>query len=199
MRSLKRHLPTPEQIQSSRTLRRLAPAFADRRLWAFSRRGVALGFAIGVFFGLLIPVAQILFAVAVAAAVRANVAVAAATTLITNPFTFGPIYYVAYKLGAALLGSADTIDPVTLGAEVEGARAWLLQWWDRFAEVGKPLALGLGVLAVAGSTIAYALVDLGWRVHLVRRLRRRRRRSALTLAALGCASHARGRHMRHVP
>ena len=173
MRSLKRHLPTPEQIQSSRTLRWLAPAVADRRLWAFSRRGVALGFAIGVFFGLLIPVAQVVFAAAVAAAVRANVAVAAATTLITNPLTFGPIYYVAYKLGAALLGSAETVDPATLDAEVEGARAWLVHWWDRFAEVGKPLALGLAVLAVAGSIIGYALVDLGWRVHLLRRLRRR--------------------------
>jgi uncharacterized protein (DUF2062 family) len=174
MRALKRFLPTPEQLAGSRALSWLAPAFADRRLWAFKRRGVALGLAIGVFFGFLIPVAQILVAVAVAVAVRANVAVAAATTLVTNPFTFGPIYYLAYKVGAALLGAEAPLDAAALGAEVDGARAWLAQWWDRFAAVGKPLALGLGVFAVAGSVAGYAAVHLVWRVRVLRRVARRR-------------------------
>jgi hypothetical protein len=174
MRALKRFLPTPEQLAGSRALSWLAPAFADRRLWAFKRRGVALGLAIGVFFGFLIPVAQILVAVAVAVAVRANVAVAAATTLVTNPFTFGPIYYLAYRLGAVLLGMDGPLDPATLGAEVDGARAWLAQWWARFAAVGKPLALGLGVFAVAGAVGGYAVVELAWRARVLRRRARRR-------------------------
>ena len=31
---------------------------------------------------------------------RANLPAAAASTLITNPVTFGPLYYVAYQLGS---------------------------------------------------------------------------------------------------
>lgn len=174
MRALKRFLPTPEQLAGSRALGWLAPAFADRRLWAFKRRGVALGLAIGVFFGFLIPVAQILFAVVAAVGVRANVAVAAATTLVTNPLTFGPIYYLAYKLGAALLGMDGALDPAVLSAEVDGARTWLAQWWERFAAVGKPLALGLGVFAVAGALAGYAAVELVWRARILRRRARRR-------------------------
>ena len=37
---------------------------------------------------------------------RANLWIAAVSTLISNPFTYAPIYYFAYQLGAALLGKA---------------------------------------------------------------------------------------------
>ena len=179
MRHLKRFLPTPEQLQSSRWLRWAAPALAEGRLWAFRRRGVATGLAIGVFFGLLVPVAQIVLAVLAAVLLRANVAVAAGTTLITNPFTFGPIYYLAYKTGAALLGEPALLDAAAAGAGDAAGPALLVQWWERFTEVGKPLALGLATFAVAGAVLGYVAVDLVWRAALaVRRREQRRLRAA---------------------
>ncbi|MDO9012883.1 MAG: DUF2062 domain-containing protein [Gallionella sp.] len=68
--------------------------------------------ALGVFFGLLIPIAQIPLTVAAAIVMRANVPAAAASTLITNPITFGPIYYGAYWLGAWVTSEDAPVDAV---------------------------------------------------------------------------------------
>ena len=65
-----------------------------------------MGVAVGVFFGLLLPVAQIPVSAAVAVLLRANLPMAVASTLVTNPVTFGPVYYGAYRLGKALLGAS---------------------------------------------------------------------------------------------
>jgi uncharacterized protein (DUF2062 family) len=177
MRVLKRYLPTPEHLRANRALAWLAPAFADARLWAFKRRSVAIGLAVGLFFGLLIPVAQIIFAVVAAVILRGNVAIAAVTTLITNPLTFAPIYYVAYRLGAFILGEPALMpDAAALEREIAGFVAWAAYWLDRIAGVGKPLALGLAVLATLGAFVGYWAVQLGWRARVV--LRRRRRAGA---------------------
>ena len=56
---IKRLLPDPGQLAGNRWLRWLGPRMFHPRLWHVSRRGVALGVAIGVFFGFLIPIAQI--------------------------------------------------------------------------------------------------------------------------------------------
>ncbi len=104
MPGLARFLPSPETLQRNRWLRWLGPALHHPRLWHLSRRGLALGMAVGVFFGLLIPIAQIPLSAAAAVALRANVPAAVASTLVTNPVTFGPVYYVAWRLGSAVLG-----------------------------------------------------------------------------------------------
>jgi len=54
-----------------------------------NRRTVAGGVAVGVFFGLLIPVGQILGAAVAAICFKVNLPVAAMSTLVTNPFTAG--------------------------------------------------------------------------------------------------------------
>ena len=68
---LKAWLPTPESIRNNRWLQWLGPLLHQPRLWHFSRRGIAMGLAIGIFFGLLIPVAQMPFAAALAVLVQA--------------------------------------------------------------------------------------------------------------------------------
>jgi uncharacterized protein (DUF2062 family) len=55
--------------------------------------------ALGFFFGLLVPLAQIPLSAAAAVTLRANVPAAVASTLVTNPVTFGPLYYAAWRLG----------------------------------------------------------------------------------------------------
>ncbi|MEO6269221.1 MAG: DUF2062 domain-containing protein [Lautropia sp.] len=50
----------------------LGPRLMHQRLWRPSRRTVAIGGAVGVFFGLLIPVAQIPVAAGVAMVLRVN-------------------------------------------------------------------------------------------------------------------------------
>ncbi|MBA4254549.1 MAG: DUF2062 domain-containing protein [Polaromonas sp.] len=178
---LKKQLPTRESVQHNRWLKWLGPALYHPRLWHMSRKGLALGLAIGIFFGFLIPVAQIPFSAATAVLLRANLPVAMGSTLVTNPVTFGPVYYAAYKLGVKLVGEPPTVaqnaeevlaqapDPVKQEARSLGQQ--LARFWAYLTGVGKPLVVGLVIFAVTGGLLVYALTSLLW----VARTRWRRR------------------------
>lgn len=181
---LKRLLPTPESVRQNRWLRWLGPVIHHPRLWHFSRKGIAAGLAIGIFFGLLIPIAQIPFSAAMAVLLRANLPVAMASTLVTNPVTFGPLYYAAYQLGQWILGEPaiveEEVPPMEVPAAVaDGGGAGFLASLEAIFEyvttVGKPLVLGLAILAVVCGLAVYWLTSLvlAWRV---RRNRQRRLR-----------------------
>lgn len=190
MDRLQRLLPRPEQLQHNRWLRWMGPALLQPRLWRFSRRGTSIGLALGVFFGLLIPLAQIPCSAAAAIVLRANLPAAVASTLVTNPVTFGPIYYTAYRLGRWMLGDPahadDEIPPMDVPREATdpSGTGWLSALGavvDYATTVGKPLILGLAVLAFSFGLLTYWLSSavLAWRV--------RRQRSARVSARLGTA------------
>lgn len=176
MDRFRRWLPTREKLEKNPWLAWLAPFLGHPRLWHWSRRGVALGVALGVFFGLLIPIAQIPVSAAAAVLLRANLPAAAASTLVTNPVTFGPIYYGAYRLGLVLTGQArDTaLDQDTLLAADQADPEPGL--WSRITRLGKPLLVGLAVVASLTGLITYALISLAWRWHILAKRRRRARR-----------------------
>lgn len=157
--------PSREQLESHPWLRRFAPHLAHPKLWHWSRRGVAAGMAIGLFIGLAIPVAQILLAAAAAVILRANVAVAAAGTLVTNPLTVAPIYYAAYQLGAWATGT-----PAPAGFPLDDPGVIV----GNLGAIGVPLAAGLGIAASVAAIAAYLLISQAWawRVAAKRRLAR---------------------------
>lgn len=172
----RRLIPTREQMAHNRWLRWLGPRLFDPALWHWRRRTLALGVALGVFFGLLIPVAQIPVSAAAAVVLRANVPAAVASTLVTNPVTFAPVYYAAWKLGSALLGEPHT-PPPTLAAEPGDERPWWQRLWTTLTGVGKPLALGLLVLAVGAGLITYYAIAWVWALRIGwQRWRRKRGR-----------------------
>jgi uncharacterized protein (DUF2062 family) len=131
---------------------------------------------LGVFFGFLIPVAQIFASALFALLLRANLPVAAASTLVSNPFTYGPIFVLAHRTGAALLGTrTDPAQEAAVAREADRPRADPQSWGERIGAVGKPLALGLAVFAIVGGAATWVLVNLAWL--LMAELRRRRRRA----------------------
>jgi len=161
---LQHYIPSREQIFGNRWLAWLSPWLHDPKLWHWSRRGVALGVALGVFFGLLVPIAQIPLTVAAAIVMRANVPAAAASTLITNPITFGPIYYGAYQLGAWVTGEDVPVTSATkLSAQKIGTVDDDASLWQRFVGLGKPLLVGLSITATLIGLFTYGLITLIWR------------------------------------
>lgn len=170
-------MPTRESLRASRGLRWLGPLLDRPWLWQMNRRGVAAGAGIGVFFGFLVPVLQIPLAAVFALLLRANLPVAAASTLVSNPFTYAPIFVAAYRVGASLLGEVpDEGRAAVIEAQVEHAKVLAPGWWQRFAAVGKPTMLGLALFATLGGLAAYFATLLGWRLAVLIRLRRRKRR-----------------------
>lgn len=171
----RRFLPDPHMLRQHRALRWLGPRLHHPRLWHVNRRGIAMGIAIGIFFGLLIPVAQILFAALIALLLRANIPAAVGSTLITNPFTFAPVYYVAYRLGAWMLGDGGArMGEAGLASAAAETATGLALWMNRLGSVGAPLALGLLTLAVSLSIAIYFAIHWAWRLRIVRAWQRRR-------------------------
>lgn len=155
---LQRWMPTPESVRSNRSLAVLGPLLERPWLWNLSRRRVAAGAAIGVFFAFILPIAQILLAAGAAVLLRANLPVAALATLITNPFTFAPLYVAAYYTGAALLGETASAEvAASLASDFDPSS--LL---DRTTGVLKPWFTGLAVFATGGAVIAWVLVNVAW-------------------------------------
>lgn len=185
------HWPTQESLQGNRWLGWLGPKLFHPHLWRPRRKTLATGLAIGVFFGFLIPLAQIPASAVLATVLRANLPAAMASTLVTNPVTFGPVYYVAYKLGVLLVGPVDapakaspvqlsgtagasgSLPPTVPDAETATSESSWSVFWGYITGVGKPLAVGLVIFAICGSALVYCVANRLW-VMRVRSKRRQR-------------------------
>lgn len=134
-------------------LRPIATRLLHPDLWSLREEGVARGVAVGTFWAFVIPLGQTLVAAVHCAWWRANIPAAAVMTMLTNPVTFGFWLWLAYQLGAAVLG--ETAVQVTPSAG--GAATWL-------AEYGWPTVLGMGMFAAGGALLGYLAVKLVWRL-----------------------------------
>jgi uncharacterized protein (DUF2062 family) len=164
-------LPKPETLLQNRWLKWLGPTLRHPRLWHFSRKGIALGLALGIFFGLLIPVAQIPFAATTAVLLRANLPMAVASTLVTNPVTFGPVYYGAYQLGKRVLGEPAVTEAQAMQLldeaqteppELKTFAERIKHWIRHLGTVGKPLAVGLAIVASLSGLSVYFFASGIW-------------------------------------
>lgn len=185
---LRRWMPTQESVANNRWLRWMGPSLLHPRLWHLSRRGVALGAAIGVFFAFITPIAQIPLSAGFCILLRANVPVAVVGTLVNTPPTFAPVYYGAWKVGSWMLGESvsdagapeiltDVGQMASHAAPAEhSSEPWWKRWQEKLADAGKPLLLGAFTFSVVFSALAYILVSAGW--HLRVRVKRRRRMAA---------------------
>jgi uncharacterized protein (DUF2062 family) len=142
---------------------------------------VAGGVAVGLFAGLIPgsnPV-QFLAAALIAVAFKVNLPIAVAVTLYSNPFTIVPLYYGAFKLGElALWRGNGELPAVALALHGKGLREWIPAALDWLASVGKPLLVGLPLLAILLAAVGYFAVDAAWRLRVRVEWRRRQRRRA---------------------
>jgi uncharacterized protein (DUF2062 family) len=175
-KKLQRWLPSEEDLRQRRSLRWLGPLLRRPWLWHLNRRSVALGAAIGVFFGFLIPVLQIGAAAVLAVLLRANLPVAAVSTLVSNPLTYAPIFLLAYQTGSALLGQQVDENKAAALAAVAKSSDDAADWTGRVKSVGKPLFVGLAVFAVVGGAVTWVAVNLLWTIAVTLRWRRSRGR-----------------------
>jgi uncharacterized protein (DUF2062 family) len=133
-----------------------------------TRRGVGGGLWLGLFVGLLPIPGQTIVAVLGALAFRVNVPVAAISIWISNPVTFVPIFYLAYKIGAAFLDIP--IETVPHEANLSWITGEITQRW-------KPLMVGSLIMAVSVASTVYLLFSFVWHVSTVYRYRRRHSRT----------------------
>ena len=175
----RKYLPNHAAVRANRYIARFGSWLEHHNLWHLHRRSVAGGVAVGMFAGLIPGSNPVQFSAAalLAMAFRVNLPIAAIVTLYSNPFTIVPLYYVAYKLGqVALLESGGTLPPLAFDLEGKGISEWLPAALDWLTSVGKPLLVGLPLLALLLSVLSYIVVRWTWRYYVVLAWRRRRHR-----------------------
>ncbi len=171
---LKKFLPSHATIQANRHIARFGHRLQHHNLWHLHRRSVAGGVAAGMFAGLIPGSNPVQFSAAALLAVgfRVNLPIAVIVTLYSNPFTILPLYLLAFKLGQLVLLTDDgDLPPFDVHGDSIGA--WLSAGFEWLTTAGKPLLIGIPLLAVILSVAGYALVRLAWRCYVIRAWRTR--------------------------
>jgi uncharacterized protein (DUF2062 family) len=173
----RKFLPTHKSVLDNRYIAVFGSALLHHNLWHLHRRSVAGGVAVGMFCGLIPGPFQMLGAAICAILFHVNLPVALATTLYTNPFTIVPLYVVAYWLGSlatgtsgsTAIGDAPDFSFVHFADSIERLAAWTLS-------LGKPLAVGLVLLASLLAAAGYFAVRGAWRLYVIHAWRQRAQR-----------------------
>ena len=168
---LRKHIPTRESIHRYRLLRPFARHLSKPELWRLHRRSVPRAVALGLGIGVIIPFMHTVIAAILAIPLRANVAIAAAFTLVVNPLTIPPMYYAAYRIGSWELHHDATLVNPAAAERASGDLAKFLFW---IHQASGPIALGVLTIAVTAAVAGYVFSALIWRGWLQSRWRERR-------------------------
>jgi uncharacterized protein (DUF2062 family) len=168
---IQRHTPTREQLQKSRLLRPVAHHILRSDLWRFNRRSVPRGVALGLFVGVMIPLAHFIVAAFLAVFIRANIPAAMLATFIGFPVFYVALVALAYKIGNFLLrvDAMTTIQPISNAMETTHTGHFL----QNLTGAGLATAFGLLLIATVVASLGYVITSVAWRVR-VGRLRQAR-------------------------
>lgn len=163
---IKRWLPDKSQFHDHPHLRRLGTWLHAPDLWHVNRRSAAGGVSLGLFLAWVPVPLQMLLAAVVAVYARVNLPIAVAMVWVTNPVTMPPLFWLAYELGAWLLGRP------ALHMESTPSLAWFA---EAIGQIWEPFLLGCFVMGVLSASVGFAATRLLWRLHVVRAWEARRR------------------------
>src|SRR3984885_12313907 len=165
-RLLKRICPSTGSLESHWFLRLFGTRIADPRLWGLCRRAVTGAFGVGLAVCFIPLPVHFVVASLLAITLRLNIPVIIGTVLLINPVTIVPVYYLAYRLGAALLDMPPT------GFTFDMSWDWLEHG---LGPMWEPFLTGCLVCGVVGGVLGYMGLELVWRWRVATKYRARTR------------------------
>lgn len=162
---IKRYMPDPETIRRHKSLQCLGTLLHKGYLWRLNRHSVALAFMIGLFAAFIPVPFQMLIAAAMAILIQANLPISVALVWVTNPLTMPLLFFLAYKIGALILG----LPPQPFDFHISAH--WLFHGLET---VWRPFLLGCLVSGLSLGTMGYFGMQAIWRGYVIYRHRRRR-------------------------
>lgn len=147
-----RAIPRRRHLRGSRLHRLVGEGLFRPELWAFTRRGMAGGLALGIFIGCT-PTMGVQFILAGIAAyfLGVNIPIALLGTLISNPVTAPILYPLQYKLGLWLAGMPAADELRGFSGALRG-----------FMRYARPLWAGSLVTGAVLAAVGYGLGTLLW-------------------------------------
>ena len=173
-----RHVPSREELEGNRWLRPVSHHVLRPELWRLTRRSVPRGVALGLFVGVMIPLAHFVVAATIAIFIRANIPAAMLATFVGFPVIYIVLVALAARIGAMLL-RVDAItagEPLTEALDTSRIERLLrhcrhvLHWIEGR---GPSVALGLFIIATVLAVVGFALSTVLWRWWIARKWRQR--------------------------
>lgn len=161
---IRRYLPDPEAMRQQWFLRPFEALLHDPALLFPNRRSASMALAIGLFWACVPIPLQMVPSGLMAIWLRVNLPIALASVWATNPVTMGPLLYAEYRLGAWLLGRKGGEFQFELSLE------WLA---EGFLTIWQPMLLGTLIFAITFSVLGYLLLNVAWKISVMRRYRAR--------------------------
>ena len=167
-RLIKRFLPHHEKMRNHKHLQMFGNLLHDPNLWHLNRHSAAGGFAVGLFFAFVPFPFQMVMAAGAAILFRVNLPLSVALVWLTNPITIPPVFYFAYRVGTAVLGTPPQAE----------AFHFSLEWLESGAlnHILAPLLLGSLICGSISALLGYSLIIWIWRWRVIEKWKLRRLR-----------------------
>jgi len=182
-KTLKQLAPSPARLRRWGALDRFGEGIYSGNLWHINRYSASMAFFVGPFVAFLPVPGQMLIAALAAIRLRCNLPLSVGLVWITNPLTAPAIIYLAYRVGALVLG----VPP--------GMPAFSLSWSWLSSELGsiwQPLLLGCLLLGLFSGSLGYFVINNLWRWRVGLQWKRRKLARALASGRPGAPRRAPG-------
>lgn len=137
----------------------------DPAYWSLNRRNVTRAFSLGLLIAFMPLPIHLVLSVPLALLLRLNIPALVVGTMIVNPLTAVPIYFIAYRVGRVLL--AEPPRPFHFELSVHWLQTGLLPIW-------KPFLLGCLVTGTVTALAGYLMLGGFWHLSLVLKYHRRK-------------------------
>ena len=161
----KRLLPPHHTFQQHQQLGWLGDILDDPNIFHLNRHSAAGGVAIGLALAFAPFPGQMLLAAILAIYFRVNLPLAVVCVWLSNPLTIPPMFYLAYRIGAMMLG--ETPQKFEMEFSPDWLKSVLVDIWDA-------LLLGCLVLGSFAAIAGYLSIQLLWRLAIIHKWEKRK-------------------------
>ena len=165
---IKRLFPKLDKVKEEKILKIFGPAVLQPNLWHINKKSVSRGFAIGAFCAFLPIPGQMIIAAFLSITFAANITIAVILTWITNPITYAPIFYFAYKVGKIFIDFKIHVDVNETNIDI----------LTNIIHIWQPLLIGSIILASIGSIISYIIIRIYWRYYVLKIWSKRKKQTS---------------------
>lgn len=159
-------MPNPDALKKHKYLKIFGDLIDRPGIWHLNRRSAAGALAAGMFVAWIPVPFQMVLAAGAAILMGVNLPLAVVTVWFTNPVTMPVMFYLAYVVGAKLLGNELQAFNFEL--------SW--QWLEQsLGQIGEPFLLGCLVLGVASAIFTYFVINSLWKYSILFNWRKRRK------------------------